>query len=144
MSLDAAGNYIFNAGNKEYRVLRMNIFKQREFITVIQDIFDEDGELILYSEATNLAQDWIIPHIQYRKDEGGWDTLKMESLSFFLDRLDRKPLDSLNDIFISCVGELLVNFTGTGVEVSLMNSNQKQEESYQEDQKVTLSQTLGR
>jgi hypothetical protein len=143
MSLDLAGNYLFSMDDEvdlsEYRVIKMDIFAQREFLGIIRGAFIDvnekgvDGQggfkyemtsqLDLYSSQCNDAQDYLFDRVSVKTGDNKWLQLSRANLIRHLDSIDgRTPIVSMNSIFTVAVGELLGNFTGTGVALNLNNS----------------------
>ena len=130
MSLDAAGNYLFEVGGSQYRVMKMDVFKQRDFIGVMKKTFisDENGDaqIELYSQSANDAQDYLFPLISVKDGADSWVALMPTALSNHLETLSGNPLNAMNEIFSAVVGDLIENFTGTGEESRLQTSSLEQ------------------
>lgn len=152
MALDIAGNYIFDIEGEEYRIMKMNIFQQREFLGVIKHSFNvvEDGSarLDLYSVESDKAQDWVLPRISHKSGDK-YTALSGVNLEVHLDEMAKahntKPLIYMNSVFIKGVNELLENFTGSVEELTPQNSSQNAGESSENtNTQNLLSQTLNR
>ena len=162
MSLDAAGNYLFqlNDGvdNSEYRILKMHIIAQREFlgiaknafIEVVENIKDEEGnivqetssELDIYSEGCNKAEDYLFERTQVKDGVDSWIFLNRSNMAAHFEKIEgRTPIISMNRVFTAAISSLLENFTGTGAKVSLLNSNQAQEGK---SERVSLASQLSK
>ena len=125
---DAAGNYLFEVGGRNYRIQKMNVFQQREFLGVIKPALDQYGSPDLFSTASNAAQDWLFPRI-YHEDGAGWKPLALDYLPLYLQKQTNKPLPLMNHIYITAVTVLFENFTGSGADQESANSDQQPGES---------------
>lgn len=148
-NLDAAGNYLFEVAGQQYRVMKMDVFKQREFIGVMRKTFvaDDNGDVSmqLYSEDANAAQDYLFPFISVKDGVDSWSFLTPNGLTKHLDTLSSNPLNAMNEIFSVVASELIENFTGTAEESRPRNSNQEPEsDSRKTDTPGLLAQTLNK
>ena len=148
--VDQAGNYIFELDGEKYRVMKMNVFQQREYLGVIKDAFfvDFDGNSTLnfYSVACNNAQDWLLPRI-YHNISGAYKALNSEYMDEYLAYIEKekgvKPITTINSIFVKGVDALLENFTGSGQAKPQVNLDPNADEDLQVDNTPNLlSKTL--
>lgn len=126
---DAAGNYLFNFRGREYRVIRMNVFQQREFFGKMKSALNESQEIEWYSDGCNAAQDWLFPLIQHRDTGGDWRRLTADYLPLYLESISSDDSGSgavlplMNSIFAIVSGGLFENFTRTGAVSNHTTSN---------------------
>lgn len=125
---DAAGNYLFDLAGVNYRIQKMNVFQQRDFLSVIKPALDQSGSPDLFSPASNQAQDWLFPRI-YHEDGANWKPLALDYLPMYLQKQSNKPLPLMNQIYITAVTVLFENFTVTGKDQESANSDQQPGES---------------
>lgn len=153
-TIDAAGNYVFELGQETYRVQKMDVFKQREMIGLVQeamvtDIDPDTGksytEIKFFSLGCNALQDWLFPRISRRHPDGKWSNLAHDKLDTYLESLGGSKVENMNAIFTHVMHGLMENFTGTGHTVSLINSNHPSEDHQRTDNiQGPLSQILKR
>lgn len=113
---DAAGNYLFTYEGNNYKIMRMGWREQREFIKVFKNVFNENNEIVPFTDEFNNAQDWILPKIAHINN--GLQYLKDDYLETHLETFNDVPIHIVSGIFAAALSELAENFFPQG-------SNQK-------------------
>ncbi|MDB4461533.1 hypothetical protein N9043_01135 [bacterium] len=108
---DTFGNYNFAIGNNNYHIQRMGWRVQRDFIGVLREALDDDGNMIPFSDGFNKAQDWLLPIVMHVDDRGAKNPLTDEYLDAHLETSPTTPFDLANEIFMEGVKILSENFT---------------------------------
>lgn len=149
MSVDIAGNYLFSVEHLNFRVMKMNVFKQRDFLTTLKPCLNEFGQPDMYSAAYNDAQDRIIPLVYHEDAANSWKQLSLDYLDIYLNKhaadVNQTPMGLMNAIFLSAVNELLENFTSTAADLASANSNLPRDDDTKTSNSANLlSETLRR
>ena len=138
---DQAGNYIFEANGDTFSIMRMGWKQQRNIIGKLQSIVDADGNIMVFSDGFNSAQDYLMPMIRHNLSETTFQYLDDDYLDDYLDRKEENAIVIVNEIFVNALMELNSNFFQN--ESPQKNSNQDVGENSESiNSQNKLSQTL--
>lgn len=109
---DAAGNYTFSYKGNNYKIMRMGWREQREFIKIFKDIFDENNQIVPFTDEFNNAQDWILPRIAHINN--GLQYLKDDYLESHLETFNEVGFQTVSGIFTAAIAEISTHFFPEG------------------------------
>ena len=122
MSIDAAGNYLFEVEGQQYRVMKMDYFQQCYLTGLIEKLDDP------FSVAGIAAQKDIFMHIQWKDGADSWVFLDEFNLTKMMSKTKGGSLRNGMKLLEVITAGLSEAFTDTGAENPQQNSSPQPEE----------------